>query len=123
MSAVPILFAVRGAKGIEADFYERLNVYLTTAAAIFAICLLVWLVLRIRTWFFESDDSTEPLMEILAQFRQLEREGELSEQEYRLISQRLAQQETKAGVVTTAKPRIPLISTPGSEKSTESSDP
>ena len=78
------------AKDIEAQFMDRLNVYATTGLALLAIAVLIWLILRIRSWFFESEDSDEPLEEMLTQFRQLKREGELTDEEYRLISQRLS---------------------------------
>lgn len=77
-------------KSLEQQLMDRFNVYLTTGLALLAIAVLVWLILRIRSWFFESDDSDEPLQEMLTQFRQLKREGELTEEEYRLISQRLS---------------------------------
>ncbi len=88
------------AKGIEAQFMDRLNVYATTGLALLAIVVLVWLILRIRSWFFESEDSDEPLEEMLTQFRQLKREGELTEEEYRLISQRLSGQPAPVKSVT-----------------------
>lgn len=45
------------AKGIEAKFMDRLNVYMTTGLALLAIVVLIWLILRIRSSFFESEDS------------------------------------------------------------------
>ncbi|MDB5391154.1 MAG: hypothetical protein JWM11_6800 [Planctomycetaceae bacterium] len=82
-----MLFAVID---LEADFYKRLNVYLWTGIALFAIGLLIWASLRIRSWFFDSDESEVPTEEMLTQFRQLKLQGELSDEEFRLISQRLA---------------------------------
>ena len=107
-------------KSLEQQFMDRLNVYLTTGLALLAIAVLVWLILRIRSWFFESDDSDEPLQEMLTQFRQLKREGELTEEEYRLISQRLS------GPQEPAKSTIgppPLQSDPPATDSQSSADP
>ena len=84
------------AKGIEAEFMDRLNVYATTGLTLLAITVLVWLILRLRSCFIESDDSDEPLEEMLTQFRQLKRDGELTEEEYRLISQRLSDHRVSA---------------------------
>lgn len=113
------LTSVFAAKGIEADFYERLNVYFTTAIALLAIFLLVWLIQRLRSWFFDSDDSDEPVSEMLTQFRQLKREGELSDEEYRLITHRLS---GKTTLITSAKtePNSPV---PNSTEAGESTDP
>ena len=69
-------------RDLEAEFMDRLYVYMMTGATILAIAVLVWLILRIRTWFIDSDGSDEPLEEMLTQFQQLKREGELSDEEY-----------------------------------------
>jgi hypothetical protein len=109
------------AKGIEAQFYERLNVYLTMGLVLLAVFALVWLILRIRSWFIESDDSAEPLQEMLTQFRQLKREGELSEEEYRLISQRLSGKKGVSEGATTGLQSTPQPTLPESESSTHPS--
>ena len=80
---------ILAAKDIEAQFFDRLYVYMWTGIALFSIGLLIWAILQMRSWFFESDESDVPNDEMMLQFRQLKREGELSEEEFRLISQRL----------------------------------
>ncbi len=108
------------ARGIEADFMDRLNVYMTMGCVLLAVAVLVWLTLRIRNWFVDSDDSDEPLQEMLTQFRQLKRDGELSEEEYRLISQRLSSnQGHSSSAATTSKP----ITNPTQPESENSTDP
>lgn len=82
-----MLFAL---KDIEAQFFDRLRVYMWTGIALLSIGLLIWASLRIRSWFFDSDESEVPNEEMITQFRQLKRQGELSEEEFRLISQRLS---------------------------------
>ncbi|MES2790945.1 MAG: hypothetical protein V4719_15140 [Planctomycetota bacterium] len=107
------------AKGLEAQFMDRLNVYATAGIALVAIAVLIWLILRIRGWFFESEDSDEPLEEMLTQFRQLKRDGELSEEEYRLISQRLAGHPTAANPVQTVPQSTSNGASPESPQSTD----
>jgi hypothetical protein len=82
-----MLFAV---KDVEAQFYDRLHVYMWTGIVLFAIGLLIWASLKVRSWFFDSDESEAPAEEMITQFRQLKRQGELSDEEFRLISQRLS---------------------------------
>lgn len=108
---------MRAPRGIEADFMDRLNVYMTTGLVILAIAVLVWLSLRIRSWFFDSDDSDEPLQEMLTQFHQLKREGELSDEEYRLISQRLSASGSPSVTDAKVSQPIPKPSLPEADKS------
>lgn len=114
-----IIFAV---KDIEAQFYERLNVYKWTGLSLFAIGLLVWAVLRIRSWFFESDESDVPTEEMISQFRQLKREGELSEEEFRFISQRLAGSRTTPEVSGAGSAESPAAPAEVPEGSTDPKD-
>ena len=107
------------AKDIEAQFMDRLNVYATAGLALLAIGVLVWLILRIRSWFLESEDSDEPLEEMLTQFRQLKREGELTEEEYRLISQRLSGQPVPTKPVLTTPQSTPDSASPQTNTSTD----
>jgi len=82
-----MLFAARG---IEAQFYDRLRVYMWTGIALALIGLLIWAVMKVREMFVDSDDSEGATEEMVSQFRQLKRDGELSDEEFRLISQRLS---------------------------------
>lgn len=107
------------AKGIEAQFMDRLNVYMTTGLTLLAIVVLIWLILRIRSWFFESEDSDEPVEEMLTQFRQLKRDGELTEEEYRLISQRLSGHPTPVKAVTVIQQSSSDGASPETSQSTD----
>lgn len=119
-AALTNVFAAKGVKGIEADFYERLNVYFTTAIALLTIFLLVWLIQRLRSWFFDSDDSDAPVSEMLTQFRQLKRQGELSDEEYRLITHRLS---GKTTLITSAPKSEPASPSATTSEAAESTDP
>lgn len=112
---------MRAPRGIEADFMDRLNVYMTTGLVILAIAVLVWLSLRIRSWFFDSDDSDGLQDEMLTQFRQLKREGELSDEEYRLISQRLSAKPSPSATVANVSQPVPKPTLPESDTSTNPS--
>lgn len=95
---------------IEAQLYERLYVYMWCGIALFAIGLLIWAVLQIRSWFFDSDESEVPAEEMITQFRQLKRQGELTDEEFRLISQRLSGAPVPS--VTTEKPSAQPVPPP-----------
>jgi hypothetical protein len=111
-----MLFAL---KDIEAQFYDRLRVYMWIGISLLCIGSLIWASLRIRSWFFDSDESEVPAEEMITQFRQLKRQGELSEEEFRLISQRLSGSK-QAPVASANDPKHPPDSaTPQAEKSTD----
>lgn len=110
-----------GPRGLEADFMDRLNVYVTTGCVLLSIAVLVWLILRIRKWFIDSDDSDEGLNEILVQFSQLKRDGELSAEEYRLISQRLSAHQGPPDPATSPSPAIIKPTLPESESTSDPS--
>ncbi|QDU40026.1 hypothetical protein Mal4_43800 [Maioricimonas rarisocia] len=55
-----------------------------------ALAILVWLIFRIRAWFQEGDDPTADLNELLAHAREMERQGELSKEEFRSIKGRVS---------------------------------
>jgi hypothetical protein len=58
---------------------------------ILLITLLVWSIFRIRSWFREDEDPAALDHEMLSRFGELHREGDLSEEEYRLIRSRLVE--------------------------------
>ncbi|HVV99926.1 MAG TPA: hypothetical protein VHB77_06285 [Planctomycetaceae bacterium] len=55
-----------------------------------ALTVLIWAGLRIRAWFHEESGPAEAMHEMLVQYRELQREGKLTEEEYRSIKRRLA---------------------------------
>lgn len=58
-------------------------------AALAGVTFIVWLFFKFRAWFREGDDRTANKLEMLTQFQDLHQQGELSEDEYRLIKSRL----------------------------------
>jgi len=63
---------------------------LTWFGLVIALGVLVWLIFRIRAWFREGDDPTDDLNELLAHAREMERQGELTEEEFRSIKGRVS---------------------------------
>lgn len=108
-------------KGLHAEFMDRLNYYIWLGLTLLVVTVLVWLILRIRSWFIDSDDSDEPLQEMLGQFRQLQREGELSDEEYRLISQQLSTAQGPPGTSKVISQPKPSQKPPETEHSTDPS--
>jgi uncharacterized membrane protein len=54
-----------------------------------AILVLVWLILQLRAWMTADDDPAEGDHELLSSIRELKREGDLTDDEYRSIKSRL----------------------------------
>lgn len=63
---------------------------LTWIGLIIALGVLVWLIFRIRAWFREGDDPTDDLNKLLAHAREMERQGELTAEEFRSIKGRVS---------------------------------
>jgi hypothetical protein len=55
-----------------------------------AIVVLAIAVYALRSWFRDGEDPAASAHEMLAQYRELQRQGDLSDEEYRLIKSRLA---------------------------------
>lgn len=58
-------------------------------ALIVALSVLIWGIFRIRSWYREDDDPDALHQEMLWQIRDLQRQGDLSEQEYRSIKSQI----------------------------------
>ncbi len=56
---------------------------------IVAVCVLFGLVVWIRSWFRDREDTEAVTHRMLTQFGDLHREGDLTEEEYRSIKQQL----------------------------------
>ena len=56
---------------------------------IVAILVLAFVVHRVRAWYRDRDDTADHSDEILQQMRELHREGDLSEEEFRSIKGQL----------------------------------
>ena len=56
---------------------------------ILAILVMVWLIMQIRAWLTEDDDPAASDHQLLASIRDLNREGDLTDDEYRSIKSQL----------------------------------
>jgi hypothetical protein len=63
---------------------------LWVAVTAVTLAVLIWAGLRIRAWFRDESGPAESHHEMLVQYRELQREGKLTEEEYRSIKRRLA---------------------------------
>ena len=59
------------------------------AIALVVACVGVWSIFQMRAWFREDSGRADDNLKMLTQFRDLHRQGGLSEDEYRLIKSRL----------------------------------
>lgn len=81
-----------------------------------AITTLIWTWYQIRAWYWDGDDPAADAGAFLSAIRESTREGELSDEEYRSIQSRLANQ--IQGTLPTATPKT--ISQPQSLDDDES---
>ena len=66
-----------------------LGEWMAFLAASLAILGTVWVFCRIKAWYCEDSDTAGSETEMLLQIRELRREGDLSDEEYRSIKSRL----------------------------------
>lgn len=69
--------------------YQDVLTPTTAIGVVLTIGIGGWLVFRLRAWFREGDGRAEDNLEMLTQFRDLRQQGELTEDEYRLIRSHL----------------------------------
>ena len=65
-----------------------------------AVVVACWLVFHLRARFREDSGRADGKLEMLTQFRELRQQGELTEDEYRLIKSRLAREAADLMAVT-----------------------
>ena len=65
--------------------------YLEVFVLIAVICIGIWLIVWIRTRFRDREDPTETDQQMLIEIRDLHRQGDLSDEEFRSIKGRLVE--------------------------------
>lgn len=80
-----VVAAVRGAK----SQHLLLQALPWLIGVLFALIGLGWLILKLREWFNEDDGPAADAEMMLTQFREMQGEGDLSDEEYRLIKRKL----------------------------------
>jgi len=83
----------------------------------FALVVLGWLILKLREWLNEDDGPAADAAMMLTQFREMQGEGDLSDEEFRLIKRKLA-----GGKASVKTPEPPQASEPAKPVSSEPSD-
>ncbi|MDA0587450.1 MAG: hypothetical protein O2820_16115 [Planctomycetota bacterium] len=71
------------------------------AATILSIGVLAGIALWLRSWYREDDGTTEDAHDFLLQFKELKRQGDLTEDEYRSIRSRLTGDRTDSSTLAT----------------------
>ena len=68
-----------------------------------SLCLivLIWSALKFRSWYQDGSDTAADRAELLVHFKDLERRGELTDQEFRSIQGQLVDDSTDSCVVDT----------------------
>jgi hypothetical protein len=85
---------------------DRVSVIIRESALSYcltSLCLivLIWSALKFRTWYQDDSDPEADLAELLLQFKDLERRGELTDQEFRSIQGQLVDDSADSCVVDT----------------------
>ena len=83
--------------------YQDVMSLQTLLGLVIAISVAGWLVFRMRARFREDSGRADDKLEMLTQFRELHQQGELTEDEYRLIKSRLVREATARLVTTTTR--------------------
>lgn len=82
--------------------YQDVMSLQTLVGLVIAISVAGWLVFRMRARIHEDSGRADDKLEMLTQFRELHQQGELTEDEYRLIKGRLAREATARLATTPA---------------------
>lgn len=72
-----------------ADFTNRLPGFWELLGITFIVFVLIWGIFRLKAWFRDDDDPADAERQLLLQLHEMTREGELSEDEYRLLKRKL----------------------------------
>lgn len=72
-----------------AELTNRLPTFWQLLGMIVVVGILIWLTFRLKTWFRDDDDPAAAERQLLAGLHEMTEEGELSEDEYRLLKRRL----------------------------------
>ncbi len=110
-----VVAAVRGAK----SQHLLLKAVPWLIGVLFALVVLGWLILKLREWFNEDDGPAADPEMMLTQFREMQGEGDLSDEEYRLIKRKLVGGRASN---KTSQPPPPQASEPVKPVSSEESD-
>ncbi|MBS0204418.1 MAG: hypothetical protein JSS49_16050 [Planctomycetes bacterium] len=82
----------------------------TLLGVVIAVTVACWLVFHLRARFREDSGRADDKLEMLTQFRELHQQGELTEDEYRLIKGRLARDAASLMAVTPGGARDSAVS-------------
>lgn len=72
------------------DRYKNVVTPATLVVVVIAVAVAAWMISRLRARFREDSGRADGKLEMLSQFRDLKLQGELTEDEFRLIKSRLA---------------------------------
>lgn len=72
--------------------YQNAMTPTTMLGVVLVVSISAWLIVRLRARFREDSGRADDKLEMLTQFRELHQQGELTEDEYRLIKSRLARE-------------------------------
>lgn len=83
---------------------DKMSLLVWGIGVAFAIVVLAWISLKIRSLFLEDEGPTGELGNFLGQLRESQSEGDLTPEEYRSIQRRLLEKQLLAGDST--RPRV-----------------
>jgi hypothetical protein len=106
--------------------YKDAMTPMTLVVVVAVIAVAAWMISRLRARFREDSGRADGKLEMLSQFRELRQQGDLTEDEFRLIKSRLTQDvarqltATPIGTGNSAKSAVrPVSQEGGTEKTGE----
>lgn len=96
---------------------DKMSLLVWGIGVAFAIVVLAWISLKIRSLFLEDEGPTGELGNFLGQLRESQSEGDLTPEEYRSIQRRLLEKQLLAGD-STRLPSAASAKTAGPDKLT-----
>lgn len=85
--------------------YQGVMTPTTLLGVVIVISVSSWLIFRLRARFREDSGRADERLEMLSQFRDLRQQGQLTEDEYRLIKSRLARETVGQMAATSTGPQ------------------
>ena len=109
--------------GVQAQLQpqDKLWVALSLIGVAFAVTVLIWIALKIRSLFLEDEGSSGGVGEFLGHLRESQSEGDLTPEEFRSIQRRLLEKQmgsgdstrpTRATPAKTAEVQVPMPHVP-----------
>lgn len=87
------------------QFFEQS--WLPFAGLAVAVAVMIWAVVRIRTYFREEPDTAGGCEFLLSDLREMKQKGDLSEEEFRKLKSQFNKRDNDPGAIVPSEPADP----------------